>query len=351
MKAKRLLRPGPCVFGSLAIMMILCASSGNAAPQGRTQAQAKAQKYPKLPDDVERRSVTIWSDGARMAGDIYQPKDVEEGQKLPVIVFIHGTGGVKKMGWSCRIANHFAQSGYLFLNFDYRGWGESDSKLQMLEAMPNPDENNEITVKARAIRWQMDFADQVADIRNAIAFMSGEKNADYSRIGILGTSYGGGLVTYVAGHDPRVKASAAQVPGMGGGRGRQFEYHQYVQQTQRARGDIEPVPFKTGAPGGKMSSYAHMRYNIAKGIGYDVFEAAGRIKTPMLIIDAGKEELMDITKNGGKVAGILKANGVPVTYHIYEDINHYGIYGKRLVDAAKMEIKFFDEHLKPKKEN
>ncbi len=86
----------------------------------------------------------------------------------------------------------FVNNGYVFLAFDYRGWGESESKLLMLEPMPAPDEKGEVTVKARAIRWQMDFADQCADIRAAIAFVAGEPNVDASRIGVTGTSYGGG---------------------------------------------------------------------------------------------------------------------------------------------------------------
>jgi len=68
-----------------------------------------------------------------MAGDIYTPKEAVVGAKLPAIVFVHGTGGVKKMPWSINLAVACAQRGYVLLNFDYRGWGESDSRLMPLE--------------------------------------------------------------------------------------------------------------------------------------------------------------------------------------------------------------------------
>ena len=139
--------------------------------------------------------MTIWSDGTKMTGDVYRPKDLKPTEKLPAIVFVHGTGGVKKTPFSIQPRVAFAQHGYIFLNFDYRGWGESESRLLMLEKMPDPDEKGELTVKARAVRWQMDFQDQTTDIRNAIAFLSGEPNVDRERIGIFGTSYGGSLVT------------------------------------------------------------------------------------------------------------------------------------------------------------
>ena len=281
------------------------------AQQGKTLAESRAAQYPPLPENVERRAVTIWSDGTRMAGDVYRPKNLQPEDKLPAIVFVHGTGGVKKAGFSVRLGAAFAQNGYIFLNFDYRGWGESESKLLMLEAMPEPDEKGEVTVKARAIRWQMDFQDQTTDIRNAIAFISGEPNVDRERIGIFGTSYGGGLATWTAAYDPRVKCAAVQVPGMGGGRGAPYYQLAYGLMTRQARGETEPVPYEQGAPSGKMAAYAHMRYNIAKDVAFDAIRAAQDVKVPMLIIDAGKEELMDITKNGGRAAEIRARTAHP----------------------------------------
>lgn len=340
--------PESLVFG-LFVVALVHSSTVALAQQGNTRSEAKAQAYPPLAEDVQREHVTIWSDGTRMAGDVYRPKNLKPDDKLPAIVFIHGTGGVKKTEWSIRLGTAFAQNGYIFLNFDYRGWGESDSKLLMLEMMPEPDDEGIVTVKARAIRWQMDFADQTADIRSAIAFIAGDPNVDYERIGIFGTSYGGGLTTWMAANDPRVKCAAMQVPGVGGERGLPFYQHGYVLMTRQARGEAEPIPYKTGAPGGKMSSYSHMRYNTAKDVAYNAIEAAHDVKVPTLIIDAGKEELMDITKNGGRVAEILKSNGTTVKYHVIQDIGHYGVYGQKQGEALKMELDWFDEHLKDRK--
>ncbi len=336
-------------FWILALLVVLTATFTPSvfAQQDKSYAAAKAQKSPPIPDDVTRKPVTIWSDGTRMAGDVYMPKDIKPDAKLPAIVFVHGTGGVKKMEWSVRLAVACAQSGYVFLNFDYRGWGESESKLMMLEDMPDPEKDGEVTVKARAIRWQMDFGDQVTDIRNAIAFISGEKNVDHTRVGVFGTSYGGGLATWIAAKDPRVKCAVAQVPGMGGGRTHGYYLYAYGLMARQARGETEPIPFKTGAPGGKMSAYSHMRYNSSKNVVYDVFQAAEQMKAPLLIVDAGKEDLMDIKLNGGRVAELLKRKGATVKYHIVEDMSHYGIYGKRQAEVLKMELEWFDQHLKP----
>ena len=62
------------------------------AQDGETQEQARARAYPPLSDSLERRPVVIWSDGTRMAGDLYYPKNRKPTDKLPVIVFANGTG-------------------------------------------------------------------------------------------------------------------------------------------------------------------------------------------------------------------------------------------------------------------
>jgi dipeptidyl aminopeptidase/acylaminoacyl peptidase len=69
----------------------------------------------------------------------------------------------------------------------------------------------------------------------------------------------------------------------------------------------------------------------------------------MLIIDAGKEELMDIKANGGRVADILKSNGTPVKYQIIEGIGHYGVYGEKLQEALDLELAWFNQYLKAAK--
>ena len=342
MKSKQCLA-GCYLLAVVAACALLPAAS---AQSDKSRAAAQAQKYPPLPEDVLRKQVMIWSDGTRMAGDVYMPKGLKPGERLPAIVFVHGTSGVKKMGWSINLAVAFARRGYVFLNFDYRGWGESESRLMMLEDMPTPDANGEVTVRARAIRWQMDFGDQVTDIRNAIGFISGEPNVDHSRVGVFGTSYGGGLATWIAAKDHRVKCAVAQVPGMGGQRTHGTYHHAYTLMAQQARGDVEPIPFKTGAPGGTMASYSHMRYNPSKNIVYDVFQAAEKMTVPILIIDAEKEELMDIKQQGGRVAEILKRNGATYEYQVIEGMGHYGIYGKYQEQITKTELDWFDKHLK-----
>jgi cephalosporin-C deacetylase-like acetyl esterase len=296
-----------------------------------------------LPDTVEKRAVTVWSDGTRMAGDLYLPKNRKEGEKLPAIVFCAGTGGTKG-GTGGRLGPIFAEKGYAALAFDYRGWGESESQLMAAEPQPKPDEKGELTIKVKALRWQMNYTDQTEDIRAAISFLAGEPAVDPERIGLMGSSYGGGLVTYMAGTDPRVKCVVAQVPGIGGANRDRALAGAFRLHTQQARGEVEPVPLETGKMTGKMAKYANMRTNPAKSIGFSAAEAAAKIKVPALFVVAENEEL----SNNEVVAEAQKqiaARGVPSKYHVVKGITHYGIYREGFEEATALEIAWFAEHL------
>src|SRR5262245_46677776 len=74
---------------------------------------------------VEERQVNIMSEGVRLHADIYSPKSAAAGP-LPTIIMSHGWGGTAAMLRTQ--ATDFARAGYLVVAFDYRGWGESDSR-------------------------------------------------------------------------------------------------------------------------------------------------------------------------------------------------------------------------------
>jgi acetyl esterase/lipase len=143
-----------------------------------------------------------------------------------------------------------------------------------------------------------------------------------------------------------VKCTVAQVPGFGGPRtsetiSRSFEYL-----SKQARGEVEPIPFETGKMTGKMARYTQMRINPTKAIGFDVADAAEKIAQPILFVVAEKEELSDNAKTQ-RAADSLRARGIPAEYHVIPSITHYGIYAEGYAEATKLELAWFDEHLKP----
>ena len=166
----------------------------------------------------------------------------------------------------------FARAGYLVITFDYRGWGESDSRLILAGGKPEK-KDGKLIAEVKEVREVVDPIDQTTDIMNAIHWAVGEKQCDPNRIGLWGSSFSGGHVVYVAARDPRVKAFVSQVGSMDGRwavASPQMRTYTFGQGAARTRGQSEyPRPGTkfgtlTGAP------------VIEKFVGYAPIEDIGR---------------------------------------------------------------------------
>jgi uncharacterized protein len=157
-----------------------------------------------------QKPVTIWSEGTRLAGNLWTPDGAAPNEKLPAILLCHGWGGLKEH-LNSTYAPWFSKAGFVVLAFDYRGWGESDARMETVGDLAKPDDEGELKIRARAIRMTVNPPDQIRDITNCLDFLEGEPQVDAARIGLWGTSFGGGHVSFMAAHDPRVKAIVAQV--------------------------------------------------------------------------------------------------------------------------------------------
>src|SRR5437868_8545025 len=102
----------------------------------------------------------------RLAARLY----LQEGRDRKAgIVFCHGFGGVKE-GTPPGLSTLLAKHGYTVLTFDYRGFGASEGP-----------------------RGRLVPVEQVEDAVHALALLSQRFGLDPSRIGIYGTSFGGGI--------------------------------------------------------------------------------------------------------------------------------------------------------------
>ena len=139
-----------------------------------------------------KKPVTFYSEGVKLVGDLYAPDDLGAGETRAGIVLCHGYTGVKDLYLpdNARVLN---DAGYVVLNFDYKGWGDSEG------------------ARARLAPYS-----RVADVQAALSFLALQAEVDAERLGIYGTSYGGATVVWVAAIDPRVKCTVSVV-GIGHG--------------------------------------------------------------------------------------------------------------------------------------
>ena len=289
-------------------------------------------------NDIEVKSVNIYSDGTRLSGEIFYPVPKVRIEKHPAILLCHGWGGLKSH-LNQSYAPAFAKAGFVVLTFDYRGWGESDSRLVVEGEMPKPDENGMFTVKARAISELVDPIDQMMDIQSAIDYLEGEETVDMERIGIWGTSNGGGLVVQTTIDDARIKVLVSQVGSMHGNWVNEFYPNIHEREIKRARGEIDAVPQGVDKIGELKGTPYLSRMKDFKPI-----DEVDQIKVPTLLIDAENEELFDRREHSAKVYEIIK-DRVKSDYIVVPGIQHYGIYREEYLRGVELATNWFLKHL------
>jgi len=141
---------------------------------------------------IASKTIEFMSEGVQCQGDLYLPEGFDGARPYPAIVMGHGfTVARTSLVEEGRL---FSEAGFVCLAIDYRHFGGSGGE-------------------PRGRLWPMQEAD---DFRSAIDWLEMQAGVDPGRIGIWGTSFGGGIVTHVAAHDIRVRACVAQAPIMDG---------------------------------------------------------------------------------------------------------------------------------------
>ena len=134
-----------------------------------------------------KNSVEFYSEGLKLAGDLYLPDSPAADTTLPGVVLCHGFAGIKEVLLP-PYAEALAQNGFAALVFDYRGFGASEGD-----------------------RGRLVPIEQITDIRNALTYMQTLDTVDSERLGLWGTSFGGANAISVAAIDKRVRAVTAQL--------------------------------------------------------------------------------------------------------------------------------------------
>jgi pimeloyl-ACP methyl ester carboxylesterase len=168
--------------------------------------------------EIEIRRIGFFSKGDPIVGDLYVPAGPAPEKGFPTILCLHGYGGLRKTTVP-ETAKRYAQEGFVALSFDYRGFGESGGD-----------------------RGRLDPRRQVEDTRNAITFATLQSEVDPRRIGIHGSSFGGGVGIAASAQDARVRATVCSV-GVGNGHRwlksirRNYEWLEFVADIEKDRAE------------------------------------------------------------------------------------------------------------------
>jgi dienelactone hydrolase len=289
--------------------------------------------------------ITIWSDGVRLAGNLWKPEGMAAAEKRPAILMAHGWGGTKAH-LNQAYAPQFVAMGYVVLTFDYRGWGESDGKLVRTGAKPQGD-MDEYVLRVREVRTIVDPLDQLEDIRNAYYYLIGEPNVDPERLAMWGSSLGGGLALQTAATLPGFAVLISQIGAVNTQAGTNVTDERNPLgdaamnrwRIARARGEVPPFPGAETSVEGLQGNPDWPEY-----VRYDPFSTRDALTAATLIIDAANEELFDIGQNGAALYAAIK-DRVPARYETLPG-NHYDIYrGEGYQASLALQKAWLEEHL------
>jgi len=244
-------------------------------------------------------------DGTLVSCILHRPANAAAGQKLPLILYIHGGPvGQDEFGFDLT-RQMLASAGFAVAAVNYRG--SSGRGIEFTRAIYADWGNKE-----------------VVDIVGAADYLVKQGIVDENRMGIAGWSYGGISTNYTIATDQRFKAAVS-----GAGSSLQFTMYgvdQYVTQYETELG----VPWKHTDAWIKVS--------------YPFFHA-DRIKTPTLFM-ASQNDFNVPVAGAEQMYQALRNIGVPTELVIYPNQNHGLAVPSYIKDRFERHIKWFDKYLK-----
>lgn len=255
------------------------------------------------------------ADGTMVSGILYRPVgaiDVQKsdgqksaGQKLPLILFIHG-GPVGQDDYGFDLTRQMlAAGGYAVAAVNYRG---SDGRGLVYCKTISGDWGNK----------------EVVDLHGAIDYLVKKGIADPDKLGVGGWSYGGILTDYLIASDTRFKAACS-----GAGTGFTLSLYGVDQYVNQYNTEI-------GAPWTSIDKYLKISYPLLK---------ADRIKTPTLFM-SGEKDFNVPSAGSEQMYQALRSLGITTQLIIYPGQFHGISIPSYQRDRLERYLKWYGTYLK-----
>lgn len=295
---------------------------------------------------MEKKTHYFSGPGYKISAVIYVPDTHKPTDKHPGIVLCQGYTGLKEMALPA-VASRFAQEGYVVLNFDYRGFGESEGP-----------------------RYRLIPLEQVEDIINGVSYLQTRSEVDPEKIGVWGTSFGGANAPYVASSDHRIKCTVSNL-GIGDGERwlhclrREWEWQEFLGELKEDRKRraltgrskaVHPYEIMQTTPEGWKFWEESIKTNPERAeikvplevadaiIQYRPETVVHRLKSPVLYISAELDCLTPLQEQ----LSLYQNSPEPKRHVIFPDVDHHGIYKEphfsKLIDLS---IGWFRQYLPP----
>jgi uncharacterized protein len=278
---------------------------------------------------------------APIAATAYMP---EGDGKHPVVVLCHGFCGVRDLLLPS-FAEAFASAGFAAITFDYQGFGGSGGEPGRL-------------VPAR----------QIEDILSVLHWVRSRKELDGDRIGLWGTSLGGGHVMGVAAKDKDIRCVVSQLAFADGeqvvaGAMSSEEKAAFAEtldkmQAKKENTGKEMMVSLPRVLSDEQSKAFYEKYRgdhpsleikipfltVREMFRYRPADAAAQVSCPTLVVVAGQDKVNPPAQGAALYEAVAAAEK---ELHIEETATHYDLYeGDHFDRARNLQLAWFEHHLR-----
>lgn len=116
---------------------------------------------------------------------------LEQSEKLPLVIFVHGYKGYKDWGTWDLMAQKYAEAGFFFVKFNFSHNGTTLEKPKDFDDLEAFAHNN--------------FSKEMSDFDAVLNYFENDSRIDQNKIAIIGHSRGGGISVIKAFEDVRVR--------------------------------------------------------------------------------------------------------------------------------------------------
>jgi predicted acyl esterase len=190
------IKPTTIVAGTLALGVLLFAPAANAAFPSVLGGDLGCSVQPDNGNVRLCSGITHSFDGTKIDANVILPPAPAKGADgpYPTIGYFHGWGG-SKIGLDDDRTQAWATKGYAVFSMSDRGWGNSCG---------GQDPDRTTPQCAEGYNHLMDDRYEVRDAQYFLARLADEKVTQPSKIGVTGSSYGGGLSMALAALKDRI---------------------------------------------------------------------------------------------------------------------------------------------------
>jgi dipeptidyl aminopeptidase/acylaminoacyl peptidase len=249
------------------------------------------------------------SDGLTIPSIYFKPREATPDHKVPALVWVHGgPGGQTRKGYSALI-QYLVNHGYAVLGINNRG---SSGYGQTFFTADDRRHGKE----------------PLRDCVEAKDFLAGLPYIDARKIGIIGGSYGGYMVLAALAFEPQAFVAGVDIFGVSNWLRTLESIPPYWEAQRLALYQEIGDPVKDRAMLMAISPVFH----------------ADKIRRPLMVLQ-GKNDPRVIKPESDDIVAAVKAQGVPVTYLVFDDEGHGFTKKKNQAEGYRAVLEFLDKFM------